>query len=246
MPVIRPLLPAVLLFGLAACSGDPAPPATDAADATATQPADGADPSTDATTEVPVAPEAEPADTPRIDDLVRADDTLATLQQRLGADTAVPEILPGAEGETMSGWTLFPADATRKLSVYLDESGEHPLMLMAGQDATGWTRSDGVRIGMTSQELAQLNGGPFGFMGFDWDYGGVVTDWRGGHLAPDGASAGPVTLCLPEPVEGEPLGDYPVGDNEFGSDDPRLLLKPARVCEFGVNIDPPQPARAGS
>ena len=94
---------------------------------------------------------------------------------------------------------------------------------------------------MTSGELAALNGGPFGFMGFDWDYGGAVTDWRDGRLAPDGASAGPVTLCPGTAADGEPLEDYPLGDQEFSSDDPRLAAHPAVVCEFGVNIDPPAP-----
>lgn len=239
MPVIRLLLPVALLLALAACSGDPAPapPADDAGAPPADAPAD--------TTTADVAAPSTPADSASIESLVHDDDTLATLQQRLGPGEAVPEVLPGAEGETMSGWTLFPKDATRRLSVYLDEGGEHPLMLLAGREATAWTRADGVRVGMTSQELARLNGGPFGFMGFDWDYGGVVTDWRGGRLAPDGASAGPVTLCPPESREGQAPGDYPVGDSEFGSDDPRLLVTPARVCEFGINIDPPKTAAAG-
>ena len=120
------------------------------------------------------------------------------------------------------------------------------LMLLAGQEAVAWTRADGVRIGMSSQELAQLNGGAYGFMGFDWDYGGVVTDWRGGRLAPDGASAGPVTLCPRDAGVGQEPTEYPVGDSEFRSDDARLLVNPAWVCEFGVNIDPPADAPAAS
>ncbi len=243
MSLSRPLLPALLLLAAAGCSRDPAPavPATvetpSAAEAAASAPA----PAGGATATPPDSP---PQDAPMIDDLVRADDSLASLQARLGAANVVPETLPGAEGETMSGWTLYPGDPTRRLSVYIDDRGEHPLMLLAGQDATAWVRSDGVRIGMSSQDLAKLNGGPFGFMGFEWDYGGVVTDWRGGRLAPDGTSAGPVTLCPPESRAGDPPLDYPVGDSEFGSDDARLLVNPARVCEFGVNIDPPAAAPA--
>lgn len=244
MRATRSLLPLLLMLSaVGACSRDPAPaepaadPAADAAgagrdvahaepDAAGVAKADGTD---DAA-----------ASAPALADLVHADDTLASAQARLGAAVVVPEHLVGAEAETVSGWTLYPGDPTRTLSVYLDETGEHPLMLLAGQTATAWTRADGVRIGLSSQELAQLNGGPYAFMGFDWDYGGVVTDWLGGHLAPDGASAGPVTLCPPAAAEegGEPP-DYPVGDSEFRSDDARLLTNPATVCEFGVNIDPP-------
>lgn len=237
MRVSRSLSSLLLLLAIVACSRDRAddtPAPADGAAPAATSTADG--PARDA----PAVPAA-PAAPPRIEDLVRADDTLATAQARLGADAVVPEHLPGAESESVSGWTLFPDDPARRLSVYLDESGENPMLVLAGREATAWTRADGVRIGLTSQELAQLNGGPFGFMGFEWDYGGVVTDWREGRLAPDGASAGPVTLCPPEAKDGEPL-DYPMGDQEYRSDDARLLMHPATVCEFGVNIDPPAPA----
>ena len=227
----------LLAIALGACSREtpPAAPAVEAgppASASATSPEAATAPATEA-----------PA---RIEDLVHYDDSLASLQARLGARHAIAETLPGAEGETMSGWTLFPADPTRRLSVYLDDTGEHPLMLLAGQEAVAWTRADGVRIGMSSQELAQLNGGAYGFMGFDWDYGGVVTDWRGGRLAPDGASAGPVTLCPRDAGVGQEPTEYPVGDSEFRSDDARLLVNPAWVCEFGVNIDPPADAPAAS
>jgi hypothetical protein len=230
------LLPLLLL--LAACSpdrdaetadgarapGDPAP-------APATKPADAA----------PAPATAEP---PRIDDLVHADDTLESLRARLGADVVVPETLPGAEGESAEGWILYPDDPTRRLSVYLDHTGQQPLLLIAGENAVAWTRADGVRIGLSSQSLAKLNGGAFSFMGFGWDYGGVVTDWRGGRLAPDGSSAGPVRLCPPT-VDGVEPADYPVGDQEFGSDDARVLTNPAVVCEFGVNVDPPAAPAAG-
>ena len=238
MHAFRPLLP--LLLVAAACSREPpaAPPAEGAPDAGATV---ASAPPAASSTAPSVAPDAASDPAERIEALVRFDDTLATLQARLGADAVVAGPLPGAEGESLPGWTLFPDDPSRRLSVYLDDAGAHPLMLLAGREAVAWTRADGVRIGMTSPELAQLNGGTFAFMGFDWDYGGVVTDWRGGRLAPEGASAGPVTLCPRDAGPGEEPPEYPVGDSEFGSDDARLLVDPAWVCGFGVNIDPPAP-----
>jgi hypothetical protein len=105
-----------------------------------------------------------------------------------------------------------------------------------------WARADGVRLGLTSTELQAKNGRPFKFLGFEWDYGGAISDWRGGTLAPDGVSRGPVVLCPPDPYP----DDYPAGDSEFPSDDPRMLARPAAVCEFGVNLDFAAPAAAGS
>ena len=104
---------------------------------------------------------------PTIETLVSRSDTLASLQARLGAENAQPHTLDAGEGETVSGWVLFPGDPTRKLEVYLDESGEHPDTLVAWDKSTHWTRADDVRVGMTTAELQALNGKAFGFLGFD-------------------------------------------------------------------------------
>lgn len=58
------------------------------------------------------------------------------------------QTLPGAEGEEFTGWVLYPDDPTRKLEVYLDESGEHPDTLMVQSTATHWTLPNGLRVGL--------------------------------------------------------------------------------------------------
>jgi hypothetical protein len=176
---------------------------------------------------------------PTIETLVSRSDTLASLQARLGAENAQPHTLDAGEGETVSGWVLFPGDPTRKLEVYLDESGEHPDTLVAWDKSTHWTRADDVRVGMTTAELQALNGKAFGFLGFDWDYGGTVSDWRGGRLDPGATPHGSVTLCPPD----NSPEDYPVGDSEFESDDARLRDAMPTVCEFSVLL--PKPAASG-
>jgi len=50
-----------------------------------------------------------------------------------------------------------------------------------------WTEAGtGVRVGTSLGELNRLNGRAFEFSGFDWDfdwdYGGYVSDWKGGKL----------------------------------------------------------------
>ena len=185
------------------------------------------------------APGATPAPAtaaePTIETLVRADDTLASLQERLGAANAVAQTLPGAEGEEISGWVLYPDDPTRKLEVYLDESGEHPDTLMVQSTATHWVLPNGLRVGMDTKALQELNGKPFKFYGFEWDYGGTIVNWNGGKLDPGKGPHGGATLCMPESV---PV-DYPIGDAEYSSDDPRLAAAPAVLCEFGVRVAAP-------
>ena len=45
-----------------------------------------------------------------------------------------------------------------------------------------WRSKTGLKLGMTSSELEKLNGKPFLFSGFGWDYGGSVVDWQHGDL----------------------------------------------------------------
>lgn len=220
----RLLLPLLLCFTLVACQDQGKDSAANSAAATAAPSAAEAMPASP-----PEAP-AQAAPEPTIETLVSRTDTLASLQARLGAENAQAETLDAGEGETVSGWMLFPGDPARKLEVYLDDSGEHPDTLVAWDKSTHWTRADGVRVGMTTAELQALNGKVFGFLGFEWDYGGTVSDWRGGKLDPGETPHGSVTLCPPENTP----EDYPSGDSEFESDDPRLRDAMPTVCEFSV------------
>lgn len=226
----RLLPPLALLLLLAGCQPQSAAPA--AAPAKDPPPAAAA---------VPPSPAAAPpqgSTEPPLETLVARSDTLATLQARLGTSNVATQLLAGAEGDTIAGWWLYPGDPTRTLEVYLDDSGAHPDTLVARDHSTHWTRADGVRIGMTVPELAALNGGPFAFTGFDWDYGGMVTDWRGGKLDPGAAEHGSVGLCPPADTP----DDYPTGDGTFSSEDPRLPAAVPTVCEYTVPLPPAAPA----
>ncbi|MFZ5638904.1 MAG: hypothetical protein ACOY82_20220 [Pseudomonadota bacterium] len=219
-----------LAAALAACSG---PTADDAPQATP-------EPSTASETQaVPAAPAAEvvaPAsvrtEVPAIETLLAPNDTLATAKARLGDANVREQELAGAEGETIAGWVLYPDDPTRTAEVFLDDANTHPALLRIGASESLWRRADGIRMGLTSVELQTMNGGPFAFYGFDWDYGGTITDFRGGRLDRKGALRGGLTLCPPQ-TAGE---DYPSGEGTFSSDDPRMIAKPAVVCEFTVPI----------
>lgn len=167
----------------------------------------------------------------RLEDLASATDTFDSLRTRYGDTAVARETFHGAEGAEAVGWVLFPKDAARRVEIWTDETGEHPSSL-AVRAASTWRRADGVRVGMTSTELEALNGRPFVFAGFGWDYGGAVSDWQGGALAHDGRFIGPVLLCEPaNPPEG-----YPSGDSEFRSDLPVVRQQPPTVCEFGVDL----------
>jgi hypothetical protein len=41
----------------------------------------------------------------------------------------------------------------------------------------------GIAPGDAMADVERRNGRPFDLAGFDWDYGGVVSDWHGGRFA---------------------------------------------------------------
>lgn len=237
----RRALPAVLtallaLLVLGACAGQDAPsPAGDSPQATSPRNAESA-----AADVAPAEPDraAEhmasdtPAVPPALERLLRADDTLASARARLGEAAVVAEEIHQAEGEMIPGWVLYPDDPARRIEVFLDDAGLHPVLLRVNGEDSQWVRADGIRIGSTSAELQALNGRPFAFYGFGWDYGGTVGDWRGGALDAGDTQGGYVRMSPPDDVP----ADYPLGDGTFDSDDPQMIAHPARVYEFSVPV----------
>jgi hypothetical protein len=131
---------------------------------------------------------------------------------------------------------LFPGDEARRAYVYLDDDGK-PSMVSVLDAPSHWQRADGIRTGLTLAELVLRNGAPVTFMGFDWDYGGGITNWNGGRLQRD-PPAGAVQLCPPVIEDNASLDDYPAGESEFDSTNAWVIAHPPTVCEFSVNLAP--------
>ena len=224
---LRACLFAVATIAWLAACGDAAPPVQPAAPVAAESPAPA--PS------IPAAPAAGASFLPLEADVIGFTDTLATLQARHGAANVLATKVPGAEGEELDGWVLFPDDPARRGHVYLDDDGR-PTMVRVLDASSRWQRADGIRMGLTLAELAQRNGAPVGFMGFDWDYGGGITDWNGGTFARD-PPLGMVTLC--PPTVDDPGADYPAGDAQFDSNHAWVVAHPPVVCGFSVSLPAP-------
>jgi hypothetical protein len=90
-----------------------------------------------------------------------------------------------AQGE--EGMDLFP-----EISLFADQGDRSVATSQNGMDFCGageegyrhcrWHLPKPFALIMTLGQLQKLNGRPFLFNGFGWDYGGLVTSWDGGRL----------------------------------------------------------------
>ena len=173
----------------------------------------------------------------------RAEMGLADLRARYGAAWVVEQAVPLGEGSTEPGAIIYPDDPSRRAYVYFVEGKTTSLIsaIHIRDQESIWTGPLGIKMGMSSTELDRLNGRPFKFLGFDWDYGGYVSNWADGTLAKAFLSPGSlaVRLAPPDLAEGSarPSG-YPAGDSEFASDLPSVREQAPLVVEFGLAFVP--------
>jgi hypothetical protein len=238
---VKCALHCAIILTLAACQPSATPTASgvstmSAASAPVTSTSSAAPPASSATAGATASASAATTQAELLDTVATATDTLPSLRDRYGAANIKAEKVPGAEGEELPGWILYPDVPERRVYIYPDESGTHPSLLRVLDGESTWRRSDGIRMGMTLAELVVRNGRPIQFSGFGWDYGGAIHDWHGGALE---KGAGGLTLCPPEFADGQYPENYPSGDAEFSSADALVVRYPPTVCEFTVVLASP-------
>ena len=158
----------------------------------------------------------------RLPGSLNKDLSLDDLRRRFGAANVTVTDIDGAEGETFRGIVLFDGDPARRAEIFpQDDATLRGISSIRISGATSrWQLDSGVRLGMTLAELVAANGKPVSFSGLDWDYGGGISDWHGGRLAPknDGGVFVSISLTHGELAQGD---NIPTGDSDFRSDDKR-------------------------
>ncbi|MEO6138865.1 MAG: hypothetical protein ABIP11_09405 [Luteimonas sp.] len=179
------------------------------------------------------------ASTYRLPGLFAPSTTVSWLQQRFGKANVHVADVPGGEGETSRGVILFPDDNHRRAYLYFqDEKRLRGLSMVRVMDeGSRWQLDNGVAIGMPLSKLQALNGRPIRFTGFDWDYGGAISDWNGGRLQPDDKAPQRrgIGLNHRDGVDGA----YPMGEDTFSSDDRRYPHLGAVVIVGEISISFP-------
>ena len=108
------------------------------------------------------------------------DSSHARLQQAFGAAHVAIQKVDGAEGETFEASVLDRSVPEKRLEVaWADDKKRSGLSSATVKTPSAWIGPEGVRVGMTLDEVARLNGQPFKLNGFEWDYGGYVVDLKG-------------------------------------------------------------------
>lgn len=104
---------------------------------------------------------------------IRPGDTAASLKARYGAAAEVVTV-DGPEGQPTQVLMLWGQDKRLRMEVRFWDDAMTRLAAVQPYADSQWTIA-GLAVGDPYQKVEKLNGRPFRFSGFDWDYGGYVT-----------------------------------------------------------------------
>ncbi|MDK9698285.1 MAG: hypothetical protein OEL76_18070 [Siculibacillus sp.] len=170
-----------------------------------------------------------------------ADASHASITAIVGKENTVFKKVDGAEGEKIAATVLFPKNAERRLELmWADAEKRSGLLNVRLSEKSVWIAPNGLKIGMSLDEVEKINGRPFVLTGFDWDYGGHVADWKGGALdaeIPGGCFVN-VRFTVPEGAPAGPASKVS-GDREFLSNDKNMRAVKPIVGSLGFGF--PQP-----
>ena len=163
--------------------------------------------------------------------------------RKYGANAVTYDTIWGAEGFFTMGTWIKTDDASHIEIMWTDSAKREGVIsaslvsdadYFAPQLPSGkWKSRTGVFIGMSIEELEKLNGRPFVFSGFGWDYGGGIIRWENGTLQDKG-----IAIQLNEGVQSSALPEKEylkcVGDVELMSSDTSARKMKPRVWSFSV------------
>lgn len=178
-----------------------------------------------------------------LEDLLKIKDE-AELKAKFGADRISYDTIWGPEGMYSMG-TFIDEGTKDQVEIFWADSLHRIGPVSASTEATynsdagnyvfssTWSSANGVHIGTTTDELEKLNGKPFIFSGFGWDYGGGIRDWQGGAL--EGKGMG-IDLTESDAIGNIPESDYNqiLGDQDVRSDHPVVKKVQPRVARITV------------
>ncbi|MGO4705192.1 hypothetical protein AB4072_05360 [Microvirga sp. 2MCAF38] len=162
------------------------------------------------------------------------DTTHARLVKAFGAKNVLRKTTHGPEGEVYKASIVFDKDPARSLEViWHDEAGgRRPARIYF--TGAGWSVGNGLHVGASLAELEAANGRPFTLYGFEWDFGGLVSNWKGGAL--EKQPGGCTVFAMLETDESSKEEDLTkvASDREFSSQDEVMKAVRPKATLLGV------------
>lgn len=188
--------------------------------------------------EVPARGQGTAERPPRLTEAVTPGSSEATLRARYGVEAVTTKRIEIGEGETVPGSVLYDQDSLRRAEIIWQDTVErrHPARIVLRGSRNQWQVGPGISLGTSLADLERLNGRPFTLAGFGWDYGGVVTDWRGGALD---SSLTNIKLYL-DPGSAQHSSEaysQVLGDRDYSSALPPMQQLAPRVYQIFVDFE---------
>jgi len=163
---------------------------------------------------------------------IRPSSSIDDLVRLFGLENVRQQTVYGAEGaEKFETSVIFPETPNQLIVFWKDNQyGTVPSSVSIRKQGSAWKTVQEIQIGTNLAELNAINGRPFSFFGFGWDYGGSVhVQWNGGTMA---AVRG-LFLVLQETRD---LPRQYYGDRELRSDMQELLPDAAVIRRIDVKL----------
>ncbi len=158
--------------------------------------------------------------------LIKSGMTSTDIERAYGKQNLRLQKLPGAEGEEIDGAKLF-ADTDRELEIIWDPEKEKTKVVFDIRViGKAWKFENGLKSGMSAEEVEKINGKPFQIAGFSWDYGGYA-NFKGGKLD--------AKVSIRFSPSSDEVPDYLQGDKQLSSSDKKLrAVKP--LVDEGITV----------
>ena len=185
---------------------------------------------------------------------ITAATTATDLISVYGATNVRNEEVYLGEGFSEMGTGLYLSDESKTLRILWQDPEEkaRPASIQITGATSVWKTEAGITLGTPLTKVQELNGKPFKLFGFEWDYGGTLSDGNNGNikgLAHEDPEKGflPAYLSLTFQPDYEGKPDFPQekmrqvsGDTEFSSDHPVMQELDPLVYSITVSFPDPE------
>lgn len=170
---------------------------------------------------------------------ISSDTTEQELVKLLGKKNVKRDAIGVGEGETEPGTVIFPGSPNRRIEIIWADQKQHrfPQAVNLYQPNSMWQTSTGLKLGMPLTEIHKSNGKAFKMSGFDWDYGGRVTDWHNGKIEKSLMPPGTSIALQFNYKQGQKVPNEFIGDQAIQSSNPAMLKLNPTVDAIYMTFD---------